>query len=252
MTPEDFVAAVSDPFQNIGALHYFGPKAKAAAEGLGIDQFRFYFAGRGGVLGEVSNEVMQSSFGYFNPQLVAKMWSSSKERCDVTAAAAAQLQVAYDIGEELLVNVSDLGEAATALGALATSVDVAALPLFAGFLAQPVPEVPTHAFMHQAILYRELRGSIHLAAIAATGCESRAAHQIKRPKDIQNFGYEDEIELSEAVRAAYAQVEPLTDTAMIQHCSAALSAEQRAQIATTVEAAASALQDAVTALLASS
>ena len=86
MTPEDFVDAVSTPFQDIGALHYFGPKSKAAAEALGIDQFRFYFAGRGGVMGEVSHEVLQSAFGYFNPALVDKMWTSSKERCDVALA----------------------------------------------------------------------------------------------------------------------------------------------------------------------
>ena len=118
MTPEDFVAAVSDPFQNIGALHYFGPKAKAAAEGLGIDQFRFYFAGRGGVLGEVSNEVMQSSFGYFNPQLVAKMWSSSKERCDVTAAAAAG---STSIACLSTASVAPLVAAATAVTTASTS-----------------------------------------------------------------------------------------------------------------------------------
>ncbi len=241
MTPADFVAAVSPQFQNIGALHYFGPKAKAAAESLGIDQFRFYFAGRGGVLGEVDTEVMLSTFGYFNPDLVAKMWSTSKERCDVTAAATAQLQVAYDIGDELLADVEGLAESAAALGVLMNSVDVAGLPLFAGFLAQPVPTSPAHAFMHQAILFRELRGSIHLAAIAAAGCRSRVAHQIRRPNDLEMFGYTEPIEVPDAERAAYDAVEPLTNAAMVVHCTSALTADQRDQIAAAADAATAAV-----------
>lgn len=235
MTPEDFVAAVSDPFQNLGAMHYFGPKAKAAAEGLGIDGFRFYFAGRGGVLGAVSPEVLSAAFGYFNPETINKIWPSCIERCDVTAAAQAQLGVAYDIGDEFLGGIDGLAEAAASLGTLMTSIDLAALPLFAGFVAQPVPAPPTHAFMHQTIMFRELRGSVHLAAVAAAGCRSRAAHQIRRPNDLEMFGYDDAIEISDTERAAYEMVEERTDAAMAVHAAAGLSADQRSQIAATVE-----------------
>lgn len=241
MTPEDFVASVSDPFQTIGALHYFGPRAKVAADALGIDGFRFYFAGRAGVLGNVSTEVMLASFGYFNPALVDKMWSTSKERCDVTEAGTAQLQVAYDIGDELLSDVAGLAEAARSLGEFATSVDLAALPMFAAFVAQPVPDSPTHAFMHQAILHRELRGSVHLAVLAALGCRSNAAHQIKRPDDLEMFGYTEPLEITANEREAYARAEPLTEAAMVNHSASALNADQRAQIASTTAAALAAL-----------
>ena len=237
MTPFDFAAAVCDPFQILGAVHYFGPRAKAAAEELGIDQFRFYFAGRGGVLGNVSTEVFLSSFGYFNPSVVDKMWSSSKERCDVNAAATAQLNIAYEIGEESLAELDGLAEAADAMGKLSSSVDVAALPLFAAFASRPVPEPATHAFMHQTILFRELRGSIHLAAIAATGCRSRAAHQIRRPQDLEMFGYADEVEIPDDEKAAYSQVEPLTEGAMTTHGARWLTADERDQIASTAIAA---------------
>ena len=244
MTPEDFVAAVSDPFQNIGAMHYFGPKAKAAAEALGIDGFRFYFAGRGGVLGEVSGEVLSSTFGYFNPDVVNKIWPSCIERCDVADAARAQLQVAYDIGDDLITTVDGLTEAADSLGELMAAVDVAALPLFAGFRSQPVPDAPAHAFMHQAILFRELRGSVHLAAVAAAGVRSRAAHQIRRPNDLEMFGYSEPIEISAEEQAAYSTVEAHTDAAMVTHCGAALSADQRSQIASTVTAVSAAFSAA--------
>ena len=237
MTPEDFAAAVCDPFQELGAMHYFGPRAKAAAEELGIDQFRFYFAGRGGVLGNVSTEVFLSTFGYFNPEVVEKMWSSSKERCDVNEAATAQLNIAYEIGEESLGDIPGLAEAADAMGKLTSSVDVAALSLFAAFASRPVPEPAPHAFMHQTILFRELRGSIHLAAIAATGCRSRAAHQIRRPQDLEMFGYQDEVEIPDEEKAAYSKVEPLTEGAMATHAQRWLTADERGHICATAMAA---------------
>ena len=242
-TAQEFVDAVSDPLQRIGALHYFGPVAMAAAEELGLDGFRFYFAGRAGVLGDVSTNVMLSAFGYFNPSLVDKMWTTSKERCDVTAAAAAQLGVAYTMGDNHLADVDGLAEAAASLGELTGAVDCAGLGLFAGFRDQPIPDTPTHAFMHQAILYRELRGSVHLAALAATGCPSRVAHQIKRPSDLEMFGYKEEVEVTDDHRAAYAQAEPLTDSAMSCHVNRVLDGPQRAQIAAVVTAARAAFGD---------
>ncbi len=237
MTPESFVSAVSDPLQLIGALHYFDPEAQVKAEALGIDMFRFYFAGRAGVLGPVSSELVQSAFGYFNPAIVDKMWTSSKERCDVTEAATAQLDVAYHLGETRLGGITGLEEAAEGLGKLVANVDVGALPLFAAFRRQPVPESPEHSFMHHAILYRELRGSVHLAAVAAAGCPTRAAHQIKRPDDFEMFGYREPFEVTEEDRARYEKVEPLTDATMTTHSANALTDDERAQIATTVELA---------------
>ncbi len=244
MTPDDFNSTTSDQLQKIGAIHYFHPYAKEEAEALGIDGFRFYFCGRAGVLGEVSTEVMLSAFGYFEPGLVDKMWTSSKERCDVVEAGRAQMRASYRLGVDAFtdsdVSPDALTEAASSMGELVAAVDRSALPLFAGFVALDVPEDPAEAFMHQAVVMRELRGSVHLAALAATGLGSRAAHQIKRPNDQEMFGYKDTIEISDADRAAYELIEPMTQSAMNLHAEA-ISAEQRTQIAETVAAATAAL-----------
>lgn len=241
MTPEQFVAATSDAFQSIGARHYFGPRAKAAAESLGIDQFRFYFAGRGGFLGEVDSEVLLSSFGYFNPAVVHKMWTTSIERCNVREAATSQLGVAYELADDHLVGVDGLESAARALGSLTASVDVAALPLFASFRTVPIPAEPARAFMHQVILMRELRGSVHLAAVAATGCPSAVAHQIRRPQDLEMFGYKEAIEVSLHDEHAYAKADPLTDAAMALHVGRVLSSDDCEQISRVTEQTLSAL-----------
>lgn len=240
MTPEAFNAATAPKLQTIGALHYFHPHAKAAAEELGIDSFRFYFVGRAGVLGNVPAPVAQSSFGYFDEGLLAKMWNTGKERADFAATAQAQLAVSYKIGAEQLGGVDGLAEAAASMAEMAAAVDMAGLPLFAGFASMDMPKDPTAAFMHQAIVQRELRGGVHLACCTALGLPTRVAHQIKRPNDQQGFGYPDELELTDPMRDTYAQVEPMTDAAMAIHADA-ISADQRSQVATTVDAAATAL-----------
>lgn len=240
MTPEEFTAATASKIQQIGAMHYFDPAAKAAAEELGLDGLRFYFVGRAGVLGDSPAEVAQSSFGYFEPGLLAKMWNTGKERANFAATAQAQLGVAHQIGADRLGGVEGLADAAVAMRQMAEAVDPAGLPLFAGFRGMETPEDPTQAFMHQAIVHRELRGSVHLACCAALGLPSRAAHQLKRPNDQEAFGYKDTLELNEGDEGIYAQLEPMTEAAMVRHASA-ISVEQRSQVAAVVDAAHSAL-----------
>ncbi len=75
----EFIAAAAGPIGVLGASHYFAPGTVAIGKERGIDGFRFYFLGRGGVLGDVESEVVASAFGYFHPALVEKMWNSAKE-----------------------------------------------------------------------------------------------------------------------------------------------------------------------------
>lgn len=221
----------------MGALQFFGPQARIAATELGLDMYRWYFAGRGGVLGDVSSEVVQSAIGYFNPAVIHKMWTTAKERCDVSKAAAAQLGVAYEFGENNLSGVGGLEEATDAIAKLTSSVSIAGLTLFAGYRSMPMPETVPSAFMHQVILLRELRGGVHLAAVTATGCGDRAAHQIHRPNDQELFGYTDLLEILSTQSRAYAKAEPLTDGAMELHAGTWLSAKERDQIVRVIDAA---------------
>jgi len=243
MMPLDFVTATDSAFQNAGAAHYFHELAKPAAEGIGLDMFRFYFCGRGGVLGPVSSSVVQSSFGLFNPALLHKMWTTGGERCDVEVAAATQMQVAYDIGERYLDDIDGLAQATDPLAKLTSLVDIGGLGLFAGFQKLEAPESEAAAWMHQVILMRELRGSIHIAALAAHGIPGRIAHQIKRPNDGEMFGWTEPIEITDVQRSAYEDATALTNAGMAAHCSI-LTDDERNHIA----AVAAATVDRVSAL----
>ena len=74
------VQAACPKIGDLGSAFYFDPATVAKGKELGLDGFRFYFLGRGGVLGDVEPRVVQAAFGYFEPRLIAKIWDSARER----------------------------------------------------------------------------------------------------------------------------------------------------------------------------
>jgi hypothetical protein len=196
VNPQDFVTSATSPINRIGAAFYFTPETVGVGKGHGLDGFRFYFLGRGGVLGDVDWSVVSSAFGYFKPSLVEKMWTTAKQRWDVTEATQAYLGCCQDFGRARFGAVDGLAafcEAAEAVND-AARVDPSGLPLWAGLAAQPLPDdLPARAMQLIATL-RELRGSAHLVAVVASQLPTPVAHRIDRPKDLAAFGWgEDEI-----------------------------------------------------------
>jgi hypothetical protein len=211
MTPRDVISAIAAPTGDIGAAYYFHPDTLARGKELGLDGFRFYALGRGGVLGDVDAEVVLSAFGYFEPGLVAKLWNSGRTTSTPPDAAREHLECAAKLGRTLFASLDGLDAYADAAAAVVAAVDVAALPLFAGFRSQPVPaDAPARAF-HHAVLLRELRGSAHLVAVRATGLPTVVAHAIKRPNDLQAFGWAESPVVTDDHRAALERAEAMTD-----------------------------------------
>ncbi|MAT04341.1 MAG: hypothetical protein CL424_04775 [Acidimicrobiaceae bacterium] len=211
MTPREVIQAIKQPTGDIGAVFYFHPATLDRGKELGLDGFRFYFLGRGGVLGDVEPGVVQSAFGYFNPDLLAKMWNTGKERVSPRDAARAYIACCHDVGRSKLADVDGLDAYVEAATAVIDAVDGGALALFAGVRAEPVPDDTAGAAIHQAMVLRELRGSAHLAAIAAVGLSTRVAHAIKRPDDLAMFGYEEPPAITDDDRAALERAEAITD-----------------------------------------
>lgn len=199
--------------QKAGASFYFAPETAARAEALGIDVARFYFLGRGGVLGDVEAPVVSSAFGYFAPGLVAHMWNTARSVLPPPDAASAHLGCAYELGRARLRGVQDLDRFCAAGSAVVAAADPDGLALFAGLLAQPVPEdLPARA-MHLLVALRELRGSAHLLAVRASGLTTKVAHFIARPGDFALFGWKEHETpvVDDAARRQMAAAEALTD-----------------------------------------
>ena len=97
------------------------------------------------------------------------------------------------------------------------------------------PDVPAAA-MHQAMVLREMRGSTHLLAIVAVGLSTPVAHAIKRPGDVQTFGWaEGEIaEPTDEDQAKWDRAEALTDELLRPAYAALNDVQATALIAGTI------------------
>lgn len=238
------IARVSPRIGALGSAFYFTPETVAVGKSHGLDGFRFYVLGRGGVLGDVEPAVVASAFGWWNPDLIAKMWTSGREKLAPREAGRRYHECCADLGRAKLAGVDGLDAFCQAAERVVRAADPAALSLFAGLAAEPLADdLPGRAMQLVAIL-RELRGSAHIVGVVATGLSPRLAHAIKRPDMVKAFGWgEDPIPSTDEDRALLEQAELITDR--IVHPAFAVLGESEAEaLATGVDRIEAALQAA--------
>lgn len=228
----------TDAIGPIGAAFYFHPDTVARGKEAGLDGFRFYILGRGGVLGNVEPAVVHGAFGYFHPGLIAKMWTTASERVPPRDAARLYHQCAHELGRAKLTDVDGLDGFVDATTQIIGSVEGASLPLFTAMRAELVPEDAPAAAMHQAMVLRELRGSVHLLALVAQGLDSATAHAIKRPDDVTVFGYETAPDITDDDRATWQRAEEMTDELLVPAYASLTDDQAKALVAGTATIAA--------------
>lgn len=236
MEPRDVIRAVAAPTGDIGASFYFAPESIARGKELGLDGFRFYVLGRGGVLGDVEAAVVRSAFGYFHPAVIERMWTSAAAVLAPRQAAREYLACAHEYGRRRFANLSGLEAYVDGAATVIGNVEGVSMPLFAGVRAEPVPADAPAAAMHQAMVLREMRGSAHLLALTSLGLASHIAHAIRRPGDLELFGWKDDApQPTDDDRAAWDRAEAITDDVLLQGF-AALTADQAAALVAGTEA----------------
>lgn len=221
------MSATASSIADAGGAFYFNEAAIASGKEAGLDGFRLYLIGRGGVMGDVSPAVVQSAFGYFNPELVANLWSSGIQTLSATKTADLYWECAAEFGRSRLGEVEGLAGFIEAAEAIVAAADRDGLPLFAGIAAMPLAEdLPGRAYQLTAVL-RELRGSAHLCAVRSVGLVPREAHAHKRPEMVASFGWEN-IEAGPDVADKLAEAEELTNRALVPTYSVLTDAQSSA------------------------
>lgn len=208
-----FAAEVSPAINQLGNAFYFAPATLARGKELTLGGLRFYFVGRGGMLGDVEWPLVASAFGYFNPAVVEQIWTTSQERVQPKEIGRAYVECSREFGRTHFANVSGLEEFCAAAESIVAGIDPAGLPLFAALLAMPLPaDDPARAYQLVTLL-REHRGSVHLLTVVSVGLEPRVAHAIRRPDDLELFGWtpEDFPAISDEDRRLWDDVEAITD-----------------------------------------
>src|SRR6202046_3210959 len=82
------IQSTSAPIHDIGTAIYLSPDVFGwAGEWGGSNPFSFYFAGRGGMLGDVGPDVVCSAFGWFEPGAVKAMYEEGVAVAGATSVA---------------------------------------------------------------------------------------------------------------------------------------------------------------------
>lgn len=211
-----YVSTASTAIGALGAIHYFDAETVEMGRAHGLDGFRFYFYMRGGSLGDVEAAVVASAFGYFSIPLVTKMWTSARERADVSPREAGRLQMACaaDVGRREFTGISGLEAFCAAAAKVVDAADPAGLALFAAVAAEPRVADPAGQAMQLLVVLREFRGSAHLVGVRAVGLDPKVAHGVRRPDFWSFFGYGDDEgkpQRTPEIEALMAKSEEITD-----------------------------------------
>ncbi|MEV3966797.1 hypothetical protein AB0K68_01395 [Streptomyces sp. NPDC050698] len=173
----DCITAVARPIHDFG--DEFMSDEATAAVGLraGFSPGRgFYCRGRFGVLGEVPVPVVQAVQGFLGPDLVAAGWLAGRAVMPAEEAAAFYARAVREWGRANIPTDVDVEHFNRLAQQLIDAADADALPLFAGWRAQPCPsDDPVGAAMQRIQVLREHRGACHLAAVRLCGLSAREA-----------------------------------------------------------------------------
>lgn len=210
--------------------------ARRAAEAGHQDTLAFYFAGRGGVLGDADADVVVAAFGFFEPSVAKAGWDAGVAVAGARQGARAYGAACVGWGVEHLATfpgtarLIELGERVIA------AVDATALPLFAGWRAEPSASGPGR--LAQLIhLFREWRGGLHLVAIRAAGLTPLAAILTSDGEQLARFfGWRGELPDWSAVKPLRDVAEETTNRLVAVTYEHALSAAERAEFAALVAA----------------
>lgn len=191
MTPEEAAVATAEAIARVPSHFMLHPDTYAHGSKIGLDGFTFYFAGRGGVLGDPVADVAVASFIFFEPGTVRRAWEDARAVMAFPEAVAAFSQCATTWAQTHLPDDLDVDRLAALSAEIARAADVAGAPIFAGWRALPVPTDPKGAALHQLNLVRELRFSFHAQAILSAGIPPLAALTLTAPKTAALNGWPD-------------------------------------------------------------
>jgi len=233
LTGEETVKAVDHTVHDVGTAWMIHEETRARGEEYGYPKGRpFYFAGRGGVLGNVDAGVVIAAMGWWEPGLVRLMWerglavATAREGARRYAEACARWADDHLAGFPHADRLSELAER------VVDAVDESGLSLFAGWRAQPRAEGGVARMLQLVHVLREWRGSVHVVATTAAGLSPLAAILTNEgPDQARFFGWRDELPNCDHLADRHTEAEEITDRLVAVVYERALTPAERAEFA---------------------
>jgi len=217
MTGDEVAKATAATVSGLSSGFMLDPGTYAAGTERGFAGLDFYFAGRGGVLGDVCADVVTAAMVFFHPDHVRTQWDSCagimpREEASAVFAACEARWADEHLADDAGVDWRTLADLA---GKVVQGAAAGGAPLFAAWRAVDGPSTehsPRQAALHQMNCLRELRLARHGAAVLVSGLDLGDAVRHRTPYMAAIFGWE-EAPLAEDVPSLWDEAERLTNQA---------------------------------------
>lgn len=237
MSPQEAAARAGRPVGRLGQAFMFDPATAAVGAGHGLDPWGLYYVGRAGVLGDAHPAVVAAALVFFPPAMAEKGWRKGRAVLTPDAAVRVYAEACRAWGRRTLAGAADLDRLVVLARRVVAAADGAALPLFAGWRAVPVPadDLPGAAAQLLHVL-REHRGGVHGLAVVASGLRPLEAivSGPHGPGNARFFGWPEPWPDAEPLAERRAAAEALTD-ALAAPAWAALDVAEREELVGLVE-----------------
>jgi hypothetical protein len=220
------VRATSVPIHDIGTAAYLSPDIAGWANEWGwSNPFAFYFAGRGGMLGDVGSEVVTSALGWFAPGVVQAMYTEGIGVAPATEAAARMSEAHGKWGEKHYADVAGLDGIVAVTEELVDGVEGSAIPLFVGWRDAARASSTAGRAAQLMQMLREWRGGIHLVATTAVGLSPLEAILTNEgPGQAKFFGWSEPFPDFDPLKPKHDEAEAITDRLCASSLTLALDA----------------------------
>jgi hypothetical protein len=230
MSGLDVVRRTYNPIHDLGSAIFLSQETFArAAEWGWSNPFAFYFAGRGGVLGDVDAGIVAATFGWFNPGIVSSMYAEGVAVGGARTAADKMFEAHAAWGRDHLTDVATQRFNALA-DRLADGAEGAGLPLFVAWRNHPrVDDTPGRAAQLLQVL-REWRGANHLTATTAVGLSPLEAILTNEgEQQAKFFGWAAPFPDVSAITARHDEAEEITNRLCAKEIETLLTPAERAE-----------------------
>jgi hypothetical protein len=168
-TALDIARGVASPIGRIGGAFMSDPATLERGNELGYTDWRFYYGGRCGVLGDVDADVVAASTFFIPPRIVRKGWEKARAVGDLCNAGLGYRDACWEWGRKHLDGVDGLDRVVELTERVVQNASPVNAPLFAGWRAVGLPDdAPARAAQLLHVL-REHRGAMHAVAVHASG-----------------------------------------------------------------------------------
>jgi hypothetical protein len=229
MTPEQAAHDTKAAVVDLPARFMTNAATFARGAELGFEGFDFYAAGRAGVLGDVSADVVVAALVYFEPQMLRDAWDRAGRVMARVRASQEWAECAHQYAREQLPSSSDDTRLAALLGRMESEASPVLAPVFAGWRALPEPVDAKELVYHRLYAMRELRGAMHAAAVLTVGLTPQQAIAVRTPQMASVFGWTAPLPEPDAFKERWMLAEARTDRMLGKHY-AVLEPEERDEL----------------------